>query len=99
MAFQQYNSAQAANIITNWHTDDDLSDEEEQEDDEDFNQFLLLLDQEMAGVRLAVVQTVLKAANLVILILILPILTQEQQLLVIQLCWEGIRRCGKVVEL
>ena len=36
MAFQQYNSAQAADIITDWHTDDDLSDEEEQEDDEDF---------------------------------------------------------------
>ena len=36
MAFQQYNSAQAAVITTDWHTDDDLSDEEEQEDDEDF---------------------------------------------------------------
>ena len=36
MAFQLYNSAQAADIITDWNTDDDLSDEEEQEDDEDF---------------------------------------------------------------
>ena len=25
MAFQQHNSAQAANIIMDWHTDDDLS--------------------------------------------------------------------------
>ena len=41
MAFQQYNSAQAAYIITDWHTDDDLSDEEEQEDDEDFQPVLV----------------------------------------------------------
>ena len=41
MAFQQYNSAQAADIITDWHTDDDLSDEEEQEDDEDFQPVLV----------------------------------------------------------
>ena len=40
MAFQQYNSAQAADIITDWHTDDDLSDEE-QEDDEDFQPVLV----------------------------------------------------------
>ena len=41
MAFQQYNSAQAADIVTDWHTDDDLSDEEEQEDDEDFQPVLV----------------------------------------------------------
>ena len=41
MAFQQYNSAQAVDIITDWHTDNDLSDEEEQEDDEDFQPVLV----------------------------------------------------------
>ena len=41
MAFRQYNSAQVADIITDWHTDDDLADEEEQDDEEDFQPVLV----------------------------------------------------------